>query len=133
MIITAGGTVNKIVNKKLYFLIIQKQVEDIIYWEFPKGKLEEGEDLSDCAMREVSEETGVRCYVNNLISKVIGKKKVIYLFDMTMIQMGIFIPTATIKNVRWVTYEDLRKYIKQPLYKNFILKDMKEFYGDKLN
>jgi 8-oxo-dGTP diphosphatase len=30
-------------------------------WSFPKGKCEEGEDDLDCAVREVEEETGLRC------------------------------------------------------------------------
>ncbi len=28
-------------------------------WDLPKGKLDEGEDIVDCALREVSEETGL--------------------------------------------------------------------------
>jgi 8-oxo-dGTP diphosphatase len=30
-------------------------------WSFPKGKLERGETLEECALREVEEETGLRC------------------------------------------------------------------------
>ena len=30
-------------------------------WSLPKGKLEPGESLTDCALREVLEETGYRC------------------------------------------------------------------------
>jgi 8-oxo-dGTP pyrophosphatase MutT (NUDIX family) len=28
-------------------------------WDLPKGKLDEGEDLGECALREISEETGL--------------------------------------------------------------------------
>lgn len=30
-------------------------------WSFPKGKCEPGESDEDCALREVTEETGLRC------------------------------------------------------------------------
>ncbi len=30
-------------------------------WSFPKGKAEEGESDEECAVREVEEETGLRC------------------------------------------------------------------------
>ena len=30
-------------------------------WSFPKGKLERGETDEECALREVQEETGLRC------------------------------------------------------------------------
>ena len=30
-------------------------------WTFPKGKVDPGESDEDCAVREVEEETGLRC------------------------------------------------------------------------
>lgn len=31
-------------------------------WDLPKGKLEAGEELAECAIREVAEETGLNCF-----------------------------------------------------------------------
>jgi len=44
--------------------IVQNEAKEILIifrlgkWDLPKGKLEEGENLEDCAVREVEEETG---------------------------------------------------------------------------
>lgn len=46
--------------------IVQNPTKDLLFifrlgkWDLPKGKLEKGENLEDCAMREVTEETGVK-------------------------------------------------------------------------
>jgi 8-oxo-dGTP pyrophosphatase MutT (NUDIX family) len=37
-------------------------------WTFPKGKLERGETEEACALREVEEETGLRCVLGRELS-----------------------------------------------------------------
>ncbi len=53
LIKAAGGLVHTPEN--LLLLIFRKGK-----WDLPKGKLEEGEDLASCAMREIEEETGLQ-------------------------------------------------------------------------
>lgn len=53
-IITAGGGL--VENEKKEILLIFRKGS----WDLPKGKLDKGEKLEDCAVREVREETGVR-------------------------------------------------------------------------
>lgn len=53
LIQAAGGLVDTGKNK---FLLIFRRGK----WDLPKGKLDEGEDLESCAVREVKEETGLR-------------------------------------------------------------------------
>jgi 8-oxo-dGTP diphosphatase len=36
-------------------------------WSFPKGKLEEGESWEAAALREVEEETGLRCILGDVV------------------------------------------------------------------
>jgi 8-oxo-dGTP pyrophosphatase MutT (NUDIX family) len=48
---TAGGTVEVL-------LVHRPRYDD---WTFPKGKLEPGETDEEAALREVEEETGLRC------------------------------------------------------------------------
>jgi 8-oxo-dGTP pyrophosphatase MutT (NUDIX family) len=51
LIVAAGGLVQ---TKQNEFLLIFRKGK----WDLPKGKLDEGEDLETCAMREIEEETG---------------------------------------------------------------------------
>lgn len=49
----AGGKVINANNEVLFIYRFNK-------WDLPKGKLEKGESISDCAVREVEEECGIK-------------------------------------------------------------------------
>lgn len=53
-IVTAAGGI--VENEKNEVLLIFRRGK----WDLPKGKLEKGENLEDCAVREVEEETGLQ-------------------------------------------------------------------------
>lgn len=53
LIIAGGGLVG---NEKGELLLIFRRGK----WDLPKGKLEKGERIDDCALREVQEETGLK-------------------------------------------------------------------------
>jgi 8-oxo-dGTP pyrophosphatase MutT (NUDIX family) len=61
LIEAAGGIVQNEANEILFIFRLNK-------WDLPKGKVEKGEDIKECAVREVEEETG--------LSKLKLKKKV---------------------------------------------------------
>jgi len=48
----AGGIVSNDKNEKLFIYRLDK-------WDFPKGKIEEGENIEEAALREIEEECGV--------------------------------------------------------------------------
>ena len=53
IIVAAGGLVW---NEKNELLMIFRQGK----WDLPKGKLDDGETIEECAVREVVEETGLK-------------------------------------------------------------------------
>jgi 8-oxo-dGTP pyrophosphatase MutT (NUDIX family) len=59
MIRASGGVVVRETGDGIELLVVHRPRYDD--WTFPKGKAEPGESDEDCALREVEEETGLRC------------------------------------------------------------------------
>ena len=69
-------------------------------WSLPKGKLRLGESWEQAALREVEEETGLRCELGELVgSTTYGLKEVRY-FRMTC--SGEPVAQNEVDEVRWV-------------------------------
>jgi len=65
----AGGVVLRYTRAgDLEVLVVNRPAYDD--WSLPKGKLEDGETHGQCALREVEEETGVRCWLGPELSSV---------------------------------------------------------------
>ena len=73
-------------------------------WSLPKGKLRLGESWENAALREVEEETGLRCELGKLVGATrYGLKEVRY-FRMTC--EGEAVPQNEVDEVRWVPLAD---------------------------
>ena len=74
-------------------------------WTLPKGKAKSGESDEDCALREVEEETGLRCrLVRELPStryRSLSGAKVVRYWEMVPLE-GTFTPTREVDEVRWL-------------------------------
>jgi 8-oxo-(d)GTP phosphatase len=109
--IDAGGGIVK--NAEGKFLMIFRNG----IWDFPKGKLDKGEKIIDCAEREVEEECGVKIKAKSLICKTrhtyLGtKKKVLkttYWYKMDLISDAKMKPQLNegIEKVEWKSAEEV--------------------------
>lgn len=75
-------------------------------WSFPKGKLDQDEDEASAAVREVEEETGLRCRLGRTVGAVTyrdrrGRQKVVRYFQMDA-DGGDFTPNHEVDELRWV-------------------------------
>jgi 8-oxo-dGTP diphosphatase len=81
-------------------------------WTFPKGKALPDESDEDCALREVEEETGLRCeLVRELVGTSYkdsqGRPKVVRYWAMRPLA-GEFSPHAEVDEARWLPLEQAR-------------------------
>lgn len=124
-ITAAGGLVFNPQNRLL--MIYRRGV-----WDLPKGKLDEGETIEECAVREVEEETGLR---NIRLGKLVGITHHTYFdtwsssdvikethwFEMRVTGEQQLNPQTEedITQIEWVSAADAAEYL-QNSYKNII-------------
>jgi 8-oxo-dGTP diphosphatase len=78
-------------------------------WSFPKGKAEPGESDEDCALREVEEETGLRCELERELPSTQyvdgrGRPKIVRYWAMQPVS-GEFGPHQEVDEIRWLAPE----------------------------
>ena len=84
-------------------------------WTVPKGKLERGEDHARAALREVAEETGLRCALGPELASTSyrdrrDRPKHVRYWAMTPVD-GTFTPTEEVDEVRWVSVDVARSLL----------------------
>ncbi|MFT6416429.1 MAG: 8-oxo-dGTP pyrophosphatase MutT (NUDIX family) [Gammaproteobacteria bacterium] len=130
-VVVAGGGL--VYNDKKQILFIYRNGK----WDLPKGKLEKGEDIKTCAIREVEEETGVKdLIIKKFITKTYhvfrrnGKLKLkeTYWYEMHTSYDGELIPQEQegIKKVKWKSFQKAQKALEKS-YANIKLLFPKEY------
>jgi 8-oxo-dGTP pyrophosphatase MutT (NUDIX family) len=114
----AGGIV---VRDGSVLLVHRPKYDD---WSFPKGKLEGDESWEDGALREVEEETGLRCEVGPFAGStryfvLQGPKEVRY-YRMT--SDGEALALNEVDEVRWASFEEARRLLTHDRDRNLLEK-----------
>jgi 8-oxo-dGTP pyrophosphatase MutT (NUDIX family) len=119
IIIAAGGLVQ---NRKGEILLIYRRG----CWDLPKGKLDAGELIPECAIREVQEETGIQTlelgpficttthtYFDKWLNKDVEKQT--HWYAMLSLANETLVPQTEedIENIEWVPLEQLPQYLHQ--------------------
>jgi 8-oxo-dGTP pyrophosphatase MutT (NUDIX family) len=117
IIIAAGGLVQ---NSKGEILLIYRRG----FWDLPKGKLDPGELIPECAVREVQEETGLttielgpficittHTYYDKWLSKEVEKHT--HWFAMQSLVNETLVPQTEedIEKIEWVPVDSLPQYL----------------------
>jgi len=124
-IIAAGGIVT---NTEGNILMIFRRRK----WDLPKGKLDKGETIAQCAVREVEEETGLKDillgdfllitehqYQDPWLKTEVIKETHWYRMKITKEQKLIPQTDEDITDIRWVNREELNECL-QHTYANII-------------
>jgi 8-oxo-dGTP diphosphatase len=109
--IRAGGGL--VARDGRVLLVHRPQYDD---WTFPKGKAEDGESYEDCALREVHEETGLRCELGDELATTEyvdskGRPKRVRWWTMTPLADDGFTPNDEVDELRWVTPAEARELL----------------------
>jgi len=122
-ITAVGGIVEN--EKGEYLLIFRKK-----HWDLPKGKLDDGESIETCAVREVKEETGLQQltlgdHIDNTLHQYEEKGELVtkktYWYHMKGSSADELVPQTEedIEAIKWVKRSELPQYLENS-YPNII-------------
>jgi 8-oxo-(d)GTP phosphatase len=99
-------------------------------WSFPKGKLIDGESEAAAALREVEEETGLRCTLGPSVGSVTyrdrhGRPKVVRYFRMD-VDGGSFTPSEEVDELRWVPVDEAGRMLSYTHDRNLLRRVLAE-------
>jgi len=87
-------------------------------WAFPKGKLHPGETEEEAALREVEEETGLLCRLEQEVGTTRyhdsrGRDKIVRYWHMTPVD-GALAAANEVDDARWVSIEEALSLLTYP-------------------
>ena len=120
----AGGIVVRTGSNGAEVLVVHRPKYDD--WSLPKGKRDPGETDEQCAVREVEEETGVRCALDRelLPASYIdrhGRPKVVRYWIMRPLHEGAFTPNDEIDEMQWLPVDETLRRLSYPGDRDLVL------------
>lgn len=117
----AGAVILSQTNPELIVLLYRAKQKD---WSFPKGHVEEGEEIAETTRREVEEETGLPV---KLISELPpmeynhpkGDMIVVYMFLMQSKKDSALRPESPDDKVVWINFKDVYDKLSYDNIKNY--------------
>ena len=120
----AGGVVWRAGDHGLEIVIVHRPAprDD---WSLPKGKLDPGERHRDAALREVWEETGLRCALGPRLTEIRyetpkGEDKRVRWWAMTVVSDEGFTPNDEIDDLRWVPLDGIEDELTWPTDRDLV-------------
>jgi 8-oxo-dGTP diphosphatase len=121
---SAGGVVYKKEHGQIFILLLMPMGRDFGppkgYWAFPKGKIDEGEDQSQTAVREVDEEAGVKAKIQEDLKSIKFFRnydktlKFVHYYLMEYVSGDPKDHDKEVSKAEWVALDEVEKRLKFP-------------------
>lgn len=103
-LVAAGGVVYRKTSKGVKLLVVHRP--NYHDWSLPKGKLDRGETVRECAFREVTEETGLTVHMGPYLGDIQyitpgGSDKIVHYWAMPYMS-GDFVKNKEVDQIAWV-------------------------------
>lgn len=117
-VVAAGAILWRKEKNTLKVLLIHRGRYDD--WSWPKGKLDKGEGISEAAVREIKEETGIKISLGPKLfeSKYTlanGSKKIVHYWSAKVSDSALknqkFTPDEEVSSFKWVTVSEAKKML----------------------
>lgn len=125
-----------VVEKENKILMVQEGL-DFCYgqWNYPAGHVDEFENITDAAIREVKEETGLDVRLKGVLpiceTELRGETHIIVRFVAEVIGGQIQYDTNEILDVKWLDIEEIRSMTEKELRNYEVGKSIIENYIEK--